>query len=262
MEKADHRHCRLLRARRERPCGHRLKLKVNQAKSAVAEPSVRKFLGFSFTYGERPRRCIAPQAPARFKARVRELTRRTCGRSLAQIVNELSVYLVGWRGYFGFCQTPSAFRALDEWTRRRLRAIVWKQWKRGRTRFAELRRRGVGRDLAARTAGSPHGSAWLPSQPRTPALDLSAPLTKDKCAGSDVAEIGAPAPRGLAHLERVAPQIVPVLSSVLSRLKREPVIQADPNHRTHRLGAFEKALVGRAVADSEPRASNLSDNAR
>ncbi|MFL6834656.1 MAG: group II intron maturase-specific domain-containing protein [Xanthobacteraceae bacterium] len=67
------------------------------------------------------------------------------GRSLAQIVNELSVYLVGWRGYFGFCQTPSALRALDEWTRRRLRAIAWKQWKRGRTRFAELRRRGVGR---------------------------------------------------------------------------------------------------------------------
>jgi RNA-directed DNA polymerase len=131
-------------------------LKVNKAKSAVAKPSVRKFLGFSFTYGEQPRRCIAPQALARFKARVRELTRRTRGRSLAQIVNELSVYLVGWRGYFGFCQTPSALRALDEWTRRRLRAIAWKQWKRGRTRFAELRRRGAGRDLAAKTAGSPH----------------------------------------------------------------------------------------------------------
>jgi RNA-directed DNA polymerase len=164
-------------------------LKVNKAKSAVAKPSVRKFLGFSFTYGEQPRRCIAPQALARFKARVRELTRRTRGRSLAQIVNELSVYLVGWRGYFGFCQTPSALRALDEWTRRRLRAIAWKQWKRGRTRFAELRRRGAGRDLAAKTAGSPHGpwrlanspaltialpnaffghSAWLPSQPGTP----------------------------------------------------------------------------------------------
>jgi hypothetical protein len=77
-----------------------------------------------------------------------------------------------------------------------------------------------------------------------------------------VAEIGEPGPRGLAHLERVAPQIVPVLSSVLSRLKPEPVIQADLNHRTHRLGAFEKAFGRSALADYEPRASNLSDNAR
>ena len=77
----------------ERFLEKRLKLKVNKAKSAVAKPSVRKFLGFSFTGGKEPRRRIAPQAIARFKARVRELTRRTCGRSLAQIVKELSVYL-------------------------------------------------------------------------------------------------------------------------------------------------------------------------
>src|SRR5438270_560669 len=120
----------------------------------VAKPSVRKFLGFSFTSEPLPRRRIAPQAVARFKAKVRELTRRTGGQSLAQIVKELSVYLIGWRGYFGFCQTPSVLRALDEWIRRRLRAIAWKQWKRGPARFAELRRRGVGRDLAAQTAGS------------------------------------------------------------------------------------------------------------
>jgi len=143
----------------------RLKLKINKAKSAVAKPSVRKFLGFSFTGGTAPRRRIAPQAIARFKARVRELTRRTCGRSLAQIVKELSVYLKGWRGYFGFCQTPSVLRTLDEWTRRRLRAIAWKQWKRGSTRFAELRRRGVGRDLAAQTVGNPHGPWRLANSP-------------------------------------------------------------------------------------------------
>jgi RNA-directed DNA polymerase len=143
----------------------RLKLKVNKAKSAVAKPSVRKFLGFSFTGGKEPRRRIAPQAIARFKARVRELTRRTCGNSLAQIVRELSIYLIGWRGYFGFCQTPSVLRALDERTRRRLRAIAWKQWKYGRARFAELRRRGVGRDLAAQTAGSPHGPWQLANSP-------------------------------------------------------------------------------------------------
>ncbi|MGY2983315.1 group II intron reverse transcriptase/maturase [Bradyrhizobium sp. USDA 4508] len=90
----------------ERFLEKRLKLKVNKAKSAVAKPSVRKFLGFSFIGGKEPRRRIAPQALARFKAKVRGLTRRTCGRSLAQIAKELSRYLIGWRGYFGICQTP------------------------------------------------------------------------------------------------------------------------------------------------------------
>jgi RNA-directed DNA polymerase len=143
----------------------RLKLKVNKAKSAVDKPSVRKFLGFSFTGGREPRRRIAPQALIRFKARVRELTRRTRGQSLTQTVKELSAYLIGWRGYFGLCQTPSVLRELDQWTRRRLRAIAWKQWKHGATRFAELRRCGVGRDLAAQTAGSPHGPWRLANSP-------------------------------------------------------------------------------------------------
>jgi RNA-directed DNA polymerase len=157
----------------ERFLEKRLKLKVNKAKSAVARPSVRKFLGFSFTNGQSPRRRIAPQAIVRFKARVRELTRRTCGRSLVQVVKELSIYLVGWRGYFGFCQTPSVLRSLDEWTRRRLRAIAWKQWKHGPARFAELRRRGVGRVLAAKTASSPRGP-WRLSN--SPALAIALPI--------------------------------------------------------------------------------------
>lgn len=150
----------------------RLKLKINKAKSAVAKPSVRKFLGFSFTKGKPPRRRIAPQALARFRKRVRELTWRTHGASLTQIVKDLSGYLIGWRGYFGFCETPSTLRKLDEWTRRRLRAIAWKQWRRGRTRYAELRRRGVGRDLAAGSAGSPHGP-WRLSN--SPALTIALP---------------------------------------------------------------------------------------
>jgi len=171
----------------ERFLEKRLRLKVNKAKSAVAKPSVRKFLGFSFTGGSEPRRRIAPQAIARFKARVRELTRRMCGRSLAQIVKELSVYLLGWRGYFGFCQTLSVLRKLDEWLRRRLRAIAWKQWKHGRARFAELRRRGVGRDLAAQTAGSPHGP-WRLSN--SPALSLSLPNTYFRSLGlTSIAEL-------------------------------------------------------------------------
>ena len=135
----------------------RLKLKVNRAKSAVARPNHRKFLGFSFTQGRRPRRRIAPEAIARCKARVRELTGRQSGRSLKQIIEKLSLYLNGWRGYFGFCQTPSVLRKLDEWIRRRLRAIVWTQWKHGRTRFDELQRCGVGRELALKTAGNPRG---------------------------------------------------------------------------------------------------------
>src|ERR1700704_2906172 len=143
----------------------RLKLKINKAKSAVAKPSVRKFLGFSFTGGKEPRRRIAPQAIDRFKARVRELTRRTCGKSLSQVAKELSCYLIVWRGYFGFCETPSVLRELDQWIRRRLRAIPWKQWKRGRTRYIKLRRRGVGRELAARAAGSPHGPWRLSNSP-------------------------------------------------------------------------------------------------
>src|SRR5206468_7591520 len=89
----------------ERFLTRRLKLKVNAAKSAVDRPVARKFLGFSFTSGKEPRR-IAPQTLDRLKKRIRELTRRTCGRSLAQTVAELARYLVGWRSYFGFCQTP------------------------------------------------------------------------------------------------------------------------------------------------------------
>jgi RNA-directed DNA polymerase len=154
----------------ERFLAKRLKLKINKAKSAVARPNKRKFLGFSFTNGKQPRRCIAAQSLVRFRSRVRELTRRNRGKSLAQIVRELSVYLIGWRGYFGFCETPSELRDLDKWIRRRHRAIVWKQWKRGPARFAELRRRGVGRDLAARSAGSPHGP-WRLSM--SPALTIA-----------------------------------------------------------------------------------------
>jgi RNA-directed DNA polymerase len=142
-----------------------LKLRINRAKSAVAPPMQRKFLGFSFTNRKEPKRRIAPQALARFKAKVRDLTRRTRGESLAQIVEELSRYLIGWRGYFGFCETPSVLRMLDEWVRRRLRAVAWKQWKRGKRRFAELRQRGVGLNLAAQTAGSPHGPWCLSNSP-------------------------------------------------------------------------------------------------
>jgi RNA-directed DNA polymerase len=150
----------------------KLKLKVNQGKSAVARPGERKFLGFSFTSGSEPKRRIAPQALERFKLRVRELTRTGRHLAPAHLVNRLKLFLTGWRGYFGFCETPSVLRKLDSWLRRRLRMVFWRQWKRGRTRFAALRRLGVGRDLAAKAAGSALGP-WRLS--RSPALSFALP---------------------------------------------------------------------------------------
>lgn len=150
----------------------KLKLKVNEQKSAVARPWERKFLGFSFTNAGVPKRRIAPKAVDRFKERVRELTSRTRGVSTERMADELSRYLRGWLGYFGKCETPSVLQSLEEWTRRRLRSAIWKRWKRGSVRFAELRKRGVGKDLAAQTAGSAHGPWRLAN---SPALSIALP---------------------------------------------------------------------------------------
>ena len=100
----------------------KLKLKVNEQKSAVARPWERKFLGFSFTAKREPKRRIAPKAVIRFKAKVREGTRRRRGVNVGKMAEELSRYLRGWIGYFGQCQTPSVLQALEEWTRHRLRS--------------------------------------------------------------------------------------------------------------------------------------------
>lgn len=143
----------------------KLKLKVNEQKSAVARPWERKFLGFTFTANREPKRRIAPKAVLRFKEKVREQTRRTRGVKVEKMAGELSRFLRGWIGYFGQCQTPSVLQGLEEWTRRRLRSVIWKQWKRGTVRFAELRKRGVGKDLAAKTAGSAHGPWRLANSP-------------------------------------------------------------------------------------------------
>jgi RNA-directed DNA polymerase len=143
----------------------KLKLKVNESKSAVARPWERKFLGFSFTANRQPKRRLAPKAVIRFKEKIRELTRRTRGVKVEKMAEELGRYLRGWIGYFGQCQTPSVLQGLEEWIRRRLRSVIWKQWKRGSVRFAELRKRGVGKDLAAQTAGSAHGPWRLANSP-------------------------------------------------------------------------------------------------
>jgi len=136
----------------------RLKLKVNDTKSAVARPHDRKFLGFSFTAGKMPRRRkIARQSLERFKNRVRQITNRNHSKSFEKRVAELSTYLSGWSGYFGYCETPKVLRDLDSWIRRRLRSVLWKQWKVYRRRRAELIKRGVRQDLAHTTAWSSKG---------------------------------------------------------------------------------------------------------
>lgn len=136
----------------------RLKLRVNAAKSAVDRPQQRTFLGFTFIGGKNPtRRKIAPKALARFKAKVRELTRRTWGISLEARIQRLARYLNGWRQYYGYGETPSVLRDLDSWIRRRLRAVQWKQWNRYQRRKAELLRLGVAEALATTTAWSAKG---------------------------------------------------------------------------------------------------------
>jgi RNA-directed DNA polymerase len=134
----------------------RLRLRVNLTKSAVDRALRRPFLGFAFWVapGGRVKVRIAAKSIARLKVRVRQVTRRTCGRNLAQVASDLRSYLLGWKGYFGLAETPGILRGLDEWIRHRLRAIQLKQWKRGPTVFRALRSRGLPSELAAKIAAN------------------------------------------------------------------------------------------------------------
>jgi RNA-directed DNA polymerase len=148
----------------------RLKLSVNEAKSAVDRPWRRTFLGFSFTASRPNRRRVSAKALGKFKEQVRALTQRTRGVSLLTVVRELREYVLGWHGYFGYAEAKSVFKELDSWLRRRLRCYLWKQW--GRGRYRELIKRGVSRDLAWNTRKSAHGP-WRLS--RSPALAFALP---------------------------------------------------------------------------------------
>ena len=139
----------------------KLKLKVNETKSAVARPQERKFLGFSFSTGPEVKRVIAPKALDRFKRRVREITRRAKGVSIETTIEELAPYMRGWRSYFGFCETPEVLIGLTRWVRLRLRAALWRQWKTPRRRRAALLELGVRPRLASNTAGSGLGPWYL-----------------------------------------------------------------------------------------------------
>ena len=134
----------------------KLKLRVNETKSKVTRATKSKFLGFSFwvARGRTIRRRVAPQAIERMKERVRELSRRSAGKSLAQMCKPLGRYLAGWKAYFRLAETPRAFADIDAWVRHRLRAVQLKHWKRGTTVYRELVARGMSPDAARRVAAN------------------------------------------------------------------------------------------------------------
>lgn len=140
-----------------------LKLKVNEAKSAVDRPQNRKFLGFSFT--KTNRRQLAAKAVQRFREKVRVLTNRTSGKSMGQVMTQLKLYLSGWIQYFGIAQSKQDFRLLDSWIKRRLRGMIWKQWGTRGKRYRELRRLGVRSYTAWVTIKSGHGPWRLSRSP-------------------------------------------------------------------------------------------------
>jgi len=157
----------------------RLKLKVNETKSAVAKPQVRKFLGFSFMAGREIRRTIAPKAIERFKERIREMTAYTKGASLAQTMARLAPYMRGWCVYYGFCETPDVLIKLTCWVRRRLRAGLWRQWKTQRRRRAMLLQLGVRGALVDSTAASSRGP-WYLAGTRALCIGLSNAYFRDR----------------------------------------------------------------------------------
>jgi RNA-directed DNA polymerase len=135
-----------------------LKLQINEAKSAVASAFGRKFLGYALWVAKgREVKCKVAEKPLdNFKARIRQLTRRAGGRSMAQLVEKLRPYLLGWKAYFGMAQTPKVWRGLDEWLRHRLRAIQLRHWKRPKAIYRELKALGASEDVANQVAGNCH----------------------------------------------------------------------------------------------------------
>ncbi|MEC5321070.1 group II intron reverse transcriptase/maturase [Brenneria populi subsp. brevivirga] len=137
-----------------------LKLQINEGKSAVASAFGRRFLGYALwvAKGRKVKCAVAQKAMDNLKARIRQLTRRSGGRSMQQVVDKLRAYLLGWKAYFGLAQTPGVWRKLDEWLRHRLRAIQLRHWKRGATIYRELRALGARHDVAKQVAVN--GRRW------------------------------------------------------------------------------------------------------
>lgn len=138
----------------------RLRLKVNREKSAVARPWERKFLGYSMTWHKQPRLKVAESSIKRLKAKVRVIFREGRGRSLSQVIKELNALLRGWMQYFRLAEVKGIFEELDGWIRRKLRRLIWLQWKRPKTRMKELIKRGLERLRAWKSANNGRGSWW------------------------------------------------------------------------------------------------------
>jgi RNA-directed DNA polymerase len=138
----------------------RLRLRLNRDKSAVDRPWKRKFLGYTVTPHLRAKLKVAPDSVKRAKARIREIVRKGRGRSLARVIREVSLFVRGWVGYFRLSGVKAAFEELDMWIRRKLRCILWRQWKRPRTRVRKLTERGIGRQRARTSAYNGRGPWW------------------------------------------------------------------------------------------------------
>ena len=138
----------------------RLRLKVNREKSAVGRPWVRKFLGYWMTWHMKPRLKVAPESVRRLRSRIRELVRKGRGRAVGQVIAQLAPLLTGWTEYFRLAAVKNTFEQLDEWLRRKLRCILWRQWKRPRTRAKRLMKRGIDQILAHTSAYNGHGPWW------------------------------------------------------------------------------------------------------
>ena len=152
----------------------KLKLKVNEAKSSVTQPGYTKYLGFGFTISKtNPRIRIHSKSLKRFRERVLEITVRTRGRSINQVITELNAYIRGWWGYFSPCEARTCLRALNAWVIRRLRAYIWKQWKLPRTKVRALINGGVPEYWAVRV-GTTRKGPWRLSRNTTVAKALPA----------------------------------------------------------------------------------------
>ncbi len=138
----------------------KLRLKVNKEKSAVDRPWNRKFLGYTMTPNQSPKLKVSPKSIKRAKARVKEITRKGRGRSLTKVIAELTTYLRGWVNYFRLSQVKVAFEELDQWIRRKLRCILWRQWKRPRTRARKLIQLGIEKTRAFTSAYNGRGPWW------------------------------------------------------------------------------------------------------
>ena len=138
----------------------RLRLKVNVEKSAVARPWERKFLGYSTTWHKQPRLKVAPESLRRLKAKVRTIFREGRGRSLSQVIKELNQLLRGWMNYFRLAEVKGIFEELDGWLRRKLRCLLWRQWKRPFTRAKNLLKRGLEKARALKSAMNGRGAWW------------------------------------------------------------------------------------------------------